>query len=152
MRNGRDRNHYGNSGGKRMRSNISSLKHLLHTREGLGYARGALAQLKRGARFGASAVRAPDLRDELPSYVREDILTQSYSIMEIVGRCSFILILFEKGYTEENHENPLEQIFCTMYEDACQREQSLKKLCKLTFETYAPGKLADYTKQPDKEF
>lgn len=125
---------------------------VLFTKEAMHFTKGALAQLKIQARFGAAMVRMPGLRDKIPAHIREDILNQSYSIIEMLGRCSFVLLLFEGGHVEQD-EPDLKRLFASMYNNVCDRAESLQKLCQLTCETYAePGYTEKFNSVPDKEF
>lgn len=125
---------------------------VLFTKEAIGFTKGALAQLKLSARSGASVVRIPRLRDKIPAHIREDVLDQSYAMMELLGRCSFVLLLFEGGHCDQD-DHDLKRLFASMYQNICDRNDSLRKLCKLTCDTYAePGYGATFHKVPDKEY
>ena len=125
----------------------------LFTDQGIHFTKGALSVLKRAAAAGASTVRIPGIRDEIPDYIRQDILTQSYSLLEVLGRCSFVLVLFETGRVTAEDCDELIHIFGSMYTNACERDDELRKLCKLTIETYAEtGYLEKFNSVPDKEY
>lgn len=123
----------------------------LFTKEGLQYTKGALQQLKLAARCAASTVRIPSLRDRIPPHIREDILTQAYNMIEVQGRCSFVILLFEGGHADQNDDD-LMKVFASMYTNMCEREESLRKLCKLTYDEYAEPGYIDQSKYPDKDF
>lgn len=120
--------------------------------EGIPFTKGAIAQLKMGARLAAATVRVPGLRDKIPPHMREDILTQSYNIMEMSGRCSFVLLLFEGKHIDLDDGQDLMRVFASMYQNMCEREDEVKKLCRLVLETYADPDSRHFSKVVDKDF
>jgi hypothetical protein len=124
----------------------------LFSDQGIQFTKNALGILKRAASAAASTVRIPNIRDKIPDHIREDILSQSYNMIEVLGRCSFILILFESRRVDPDDED-LIRIFAAMYTNACERDDELRKLCRLTIETYAEtGYLEKFSSMPDKEY
>lgn len=125
----------------------------LFSPQGMHFTKGAMNILKSGASAAASTVRIPGIRDKIPDHIRQDILSQSYNLIEVIGRCSFVLILFETGRVQQEDGDELIKIFSQMYTNACERDDELRKLCRLTVETYAdPGYLEKFSSSPDKEY
>jgi hypothetical protein len=109
------------------------------TKEGHKYLTGAVNQLRQGAWLGAATVRISDIRDKLPRHIRSDILNQSYALLEMVGRCDVLIILISDDSAPAEMRPGYVEIFKSLYIHSCECEDSLKKLCKLAVETYAPG-------------
>jgi len=125
----------------------------LFTPKGMHFTKGAIQTLKIGASVAASTVRIPPIRDKIPGHLRQDILSQSYNLIEMIGRCSFILVLFETQRVAMEDSDELIQVFGAMYLDACRRDDELRKLCKLTFDTYSDISIEEFgTKTADKEY
>lgn len=117
---------------------------LFKTAEGRKYLTGAVHQIRRAARFGASVPRIKEIRDKLPKHIRGDILHQSYTLLELVGRCDVLIILL--GDSPEEMHSGYREIFASLYCHTCECEDSLRRLCKLVMETYAPQ---GYDKEQD---
>lgn len=125
----------------------------LFSDQGMHFTKSAMTILKRNASAAASTVRIPGIRDKIPDHLRQDILSQSYNMIEVIGRCSFLLILFETGRIDPDESDELIKIFSSMYNNACERDDELRKLCKLTIDTYAEsGYLEQFNSVPDKEY
>lgn len=126
---------------------------LFRTAEGRQYLKGALAHLRYAARCGASTVRFPEIRDKLPPHIRQDILKQSVDLLEFVGRTHLAFILIEETDPTRTPKQweAFTSLFGTLYNETCNIEESLRKLCKLTIETYHTGYF-DQSRNPDKDY
>ena len=67
-------------------------------------------------------------------------MKQAFSIIEMVGNCSFILLTFEDNCPEAletpDSRAALKSGFATIFENLSRSAESLNKLVKLTKETY----------------
>lgn len=127
---------------------------LFRTPEGRNYLAGALAHLRLAAQCGAATVRLPEIRDKLPTHIRQDILRQSGDLMEFIGRTDLTMLLVEESDPARNPKQweCFTSMFGTLYNETCNREESLRKLCKLTLETYTKGSYATPSRNPDKDY
>lgn len=127
---------------------------LFRTQEGVTYLKKALQALRFGARAGAATVRFPELRDKLPSHIRKDILNQAVKVSEFIGRCDVMLFLIEETDPERqpNRWKHFTGIFCSIYDETCNKEESLRKLCKLTLEEYKGNQYVDTSRVIDQDF